>query len=293
MSTSSGGTGNVGPSQDPTNPWDAANAQYIAAQNASVEAMSTMQTLLEEIIHRKGKDGQKISTDQAYQELVQLSSNTTDVKGTEAGIQGSTQNLGAVGTQQIAQLKGDLSTLESWFAANPQGDFTPFSSLPQNIQDTVNQFNSLFSSLRTVVNQQSALPETIIKPNTNPPESEPNPYRWMDTATCQSMTSQLDAIATSFGGKAGDLTLNTSNIANNINAWVGPAGGSAGASSLQQLSGSINEIGGGFGAITSTQSGLLQNTMAMVTMMLNTMRGTITSINSSAMAMVRGQRAAS
>jgi hypothetical protein len=62
---------------------------------------------------------------------------------------------------------------------------------------------------------------------------------------------------------------------------------------MQSITEGLNAIGAGFGAITSTQSGLLQNTMAMVTMMLNTMRGTITSINSSALAMVRGQRAAS
>lgn len=276
-----GSMGPVGGSEE--TPWTQAAEKRIEAEMASEEALLAMKAVLEEIVGRKNSKGGKISTGQAYMKLMELSGDMTTVKGTQAGLQGATQSVGAAARDAVNKLTSDLTTVEDYFLNNKHPATYP--NYPKNVADASADFSKTLKSLEGLVKSQSALPEN-------------SPKRWMDASTCKTMEAQIGDLKNAFDSDPG-VNLNDPNgMARAVQGWVesaGTAGGhrSAVTTTIQQLTGNINAIGGGFGEITATQSALESSTLSQVTMMLNTMRGTITSITDARKTMVSGQRAAS
>lgn len=275
-----GDAGSVGASAS-QGTWGPAEQQEMAAMMASAAAITALKTLLEEIVQRKNGEGQTISTGQAYMELMQVSGDMTNVKGTEAGIQGSVEGLGAVGTQVTSQIKGDLTTIENYFLSGGT-----IAKAPASVQAAAGNFADAIDKLQSIVKEQEALNAAVKKD----PSSTPKP--WMDEATCKAMSAQLSSIKASLSVAIPASTFDAQSVLSNICDFVNGKS-SKQTTNLQLLSSSLNQVGGGFSAVSSVQSGLLTNTLSQVTMMLNTMRGTIQSIVGGERTFVSGQRAAS
>lgn len=245
--------------------WAAAEANYAAAGAAMQSDLLWLKQLLADIVGRVDSKGKAISTGQAYQELVELSGGMIQVKGDTAGQQGAAQTLGALGTTTTNQINAD---------------FTATAGATGSLSDATDFVNGL-TKLEAIAEAQAALPAG-------------SSSKWMDNATSAAIIKSVDAIWKMFGGTASSPPSGQT-VLTQIQAWVNAPAGSSGRSqaleNLQQLSGQISSIGSGFSALTSLQSGLEQNTMAQVSQMVNTMRGTISSIVTSVMRMIQNETA--
>jgi len=250
--------------------------QYQTAYAAYTQDTGFMHSLLEEIINKKGQDGKKISTDQAYMMLIAVFGQMTQVTGDEAGTQSAAQAVGATCSDEMNKMIGDFNTLQTPLPPNP-------STLTNPTPEQIKAYNTALASQTTaatdLANGISVL-QTVLDQNNALPKGQ----QWISQSTASSITSALNDFTNMFGD-----TPSASQIQNQMETWSGianniypPTTGQPSRSEatlqMQTALGHLNTANSAFSSSTTLQGNLLQNKFSQVTTMANAMRDLLQSL---------------